>query len=57
MILPLVTGVFPLIGGMVYLLSLLFGFQFTWTLVLKVWISLVLAGILVFILIHREEGR
>lgn len=50
---PIICGIFPLVCGLIYLLSLAFGFAFTYELSFIVWLALVLSTIALLIIRNR----
>ncbi len=51
--LPIVCGIYPLVCGLVYLVSLVFGFGFSYKLGFVVWLVLVLCVAAYLIIRHR----
>ena len=51
--LPIICGIYPLVCGLVYLLSLVFGFAFSYKLGLIIWLCLVLFTAVLLIARHR----
>ena len=54
---PVVAGIFPVVCGLVYLLSVVFGFAFTYKLSFMVWGGLILTVILLLNIRHRILKR
>lgn len=54
---PVVCGVYPLVCGLVYLLSVIFGFAFTYKLSFMVWGGLILSVIVLLNIRHQILKR
>ena len=50
---PIICGIFPLVCGLVYLLSLVFGFAFSYKLGFVIWLGLVLFTAVLLMARHR----